>query len=184
MASGATFPDALSGSAAAGSAGGPVLLVTKDAIPASVATELQRLAPSRIVVLGGRNTIDEKVVTELGATAPTIRIDGADRFAVSAAVSATAFKEQAHIVYVASGAVFPDALSGSAAAMQNRGPVLLVTADQIPAAVAAELDRLNPTRIVVLGGTNTVSDAVKTALAKYLRPVGDGVPTGAAGREP
>ncbi|MGD8167440.1 cell wall-binding repeat-containing protein [Herbiconiux sp. P16] len=171
IASGATFPDALSGSAAAGSVGGPVLLVTKDGIPAPVMTELKRLAPTKIVVLGGRNTIADGVVTTLGTMAPTTRIDGADRFAVSASVSASSFAGGAHTVYVASGAVFPDALSGSAAAMQNRAPVLLVTADQIPATVATELDRLDPTRIVVLGGQSTVSDAVLKALEKYLKPV-------------
>jgi putative cell wall-binding protein/Tol biopolymer transport system component len=170
VASGAVFPDALSGSAAVGTVGGPVLLVAKDGVPASVLAELKRLAPSTIVVLGGRNTIADSVVTTLGAMAPTSRVDGADRFAVSAAVSASSFPGKAHTVYVASGAVFPDALSGSAAAIQNRGPVLLVTANTIPAAVATELDRLDPTRIVVLGGPNTVSEAVFTSLENYLKP--------------
>jgi putative cell wall-binding protein len=170
VASGAVFPDALSGSAAAGTVGGPVLLVTKDGVPASVLAELKRLAPSKVIVLGGRNTIADSVVITLGAVAPTSRVDGADRFAVSAAVSASSFPGKSHTVYVASGAVFPDALSGSAAAIQNSGPVLLVTANAIPAAVVTELDRLDPTRIVVLGGPNTVSEAVFTSFENYLEP--------------
>ncbi|HET9186976.1 MAG TPA: cell wall-binding repeat-containing protein, partial [Acidothermaceae bacterium] len=53
VATGANFPDALAGGAVAANAGGPLLLVTPDSIPPSTATELQRLTPGRIVVLGG-----------------------------------------------------------------------------------------------------------------------------------
>jgi putative cell wall-binding protein/Tol biopolymer transport system component len=168
IASGATFPDALSASAAAGREQGPVLLVTKNDVPSAIATELARLAPMRIIVVGGADTISDTVVTTLRATAPVTRVSGADRFAVSAAVSASTFPSGAHTVFVASGATFPDALSGSAAAIQNGGPVLLVTAGDIPAAVSVELDRLNPTRIVVLGGPNTISETVYNALQAYL----------------
>jgi putative cell wall-binding protein/Tol biopolymer transport system component len=170
VASGAVFPDALSGSAAAGYAGGPVLLVTKDTVPTLVAAELGRLRPGAIVVLGGTNTIDESVKATLSRIAPTTRVAGADRFAVSANVSASTFPAGTRTAFVASGAVFPDALSGSAAAIRRVGPVLLVTADSIPDAVKTELARLKPTRIVVLGGTATVSDAVLHDLEKYAVP--------------
>ncbi|MFB2599678.1 cell wall-binding repeat-containing protein [Herbiconiux sp. P17] len=167
VASGTVFPDALSGSAAAGRSGGPVLLVTKDSIPSVVAAELGRLRPGAIVLLGGENTIDESVVATLSRIAPTTRIAGADRFAVSANVAAAAFPAGARTVFVASGAMFPDALSGSAAAIRRAGPVLLVTANGIPEPVKAELARLKPTRIVVLGGTATISDAVLHDLEEY-----------------
>jgi putative cell wall-binding protein len=171
IASGEVFPDALSGSAAAGAEGGPVLLVTKNGIPAVVQAELERLDPARIVVLGGTNTISDTVMTALQATATTTRIAGADRFAVSANVSADSFMPgDTHTVYVASGEVFPDALSGSAAAIENNAPVLLVTKNTVPGAVATELDRLQPHRIVVLGGTNTISGATYAELEEHLAP--------------
>lgn len=167
IASGAVFPDALSGSAGAGRQGGPVLLVEKDGIPTVVQTELERLAPSKIVVLGGTNTVSDSVVSALGKLAPTARIGGADRFAVSAGVSANAFPAETPIAYVASGTNFPDALSGGAAAIANGAPVLLVNPDTLPATIDAELDRLLPTRVIILGGTNSVSDAVATAVANH-----------------
>jgi putative cell wall-binding protein len=168
VASGENFPDALSGSAAAGHLGGPVLLVTRDSVPADVSAELKRLKPARIVVLGGPNTVSVTVLGTLGDIAPTARIGGADRFEVSAGVSKNAFPSGSRTVYVASGAVFPDALSGSSAAVAQAAPVLLVTSTIIPATVAAELDRLRPARIIVLGGPNTVSDAVLAALKEHL----------------
>lgn len=166
VASGEVFPDALSGSAAA-SRHGPMLLVSRDTVPASVAEALGMLAPTEIVVLGGKNSISDAVLLELGGIAKTSRIDGTDRFEVSATVSAKNYAPPRPTVYVASGAVFPDALSGAAAAARADGPVLLITADAIPVPVAAELERLDPVRIVVLGGPRTVSDAVLTALARY-----------------
>ncbi|SDY85443.1 cell wall-binding repeat-containing protein [Herbiconiux ginsengi] len=169
VASGAVFPDALSGSAAAGLLGGPVLLVEKDSVPAAIAAELNRLKPKNIVVLGGINTISDATFMKLKPLATQIRrVDGADRFEVSANVSQDAFSGR-DVVYVASGAVFPDALSGSAAAIADKSPVLLVTKDSIPPSVATQLDRLDPYRIVVLGGPNTISDTVKGALEEYLR---------------
>jgi putative cell wall-binding protein/DNA-binding beta-propeller fold protein YncE len=168
LASGAIFPDALSGSAVAGRNDGPVLLVQKDAVPEAVAEELERLKPKFVTVLGGENTVSEAVFASLQSKYTMIRIDGADRFAVSASASARTFPQGTYTVYVASGAVFPDALAGSAAAIAADAPVLLVTGATVPAPVAAELDRLDPYRIVVLGGLNTVSDDVITQLQSYL----------------
>ena len=45
--------------------------------------------------------------------------------------------------------------------------VLLTKATGLPGVIAAELDRLNPQRIVVLGGPGAVSDTVKLRLAAY-----------------
>ncbi|WP_291050215.1 cell wall-binding repeat-containing protein [Herbiconiux sp.] len=167
VASGAIFSDALSGSAAAGAQGSPVLLVSEDAVPDSIADELRRLHPASIVILGGADTISSRVETALGAFGASVsRVAGSDRFAVSAAISAARFPKGTPIVFVASGEVFPDALSGSAAAGLLAGPVLLVTKDSIPASVSAELARLAPNEIVVLGGRNTISDTVASDLGK------------------
>ncbi|MGD8169130.1 cell wall-binding repeat-containing protein [Herbiconiux sp. P16] len=168
VASGSAYPDALSASAAAGRLGGPVLLVGKDVIPVLVADELRRLAPAKIVVLGGLSTVSEGVVAELRTMGTTTRIDGADRYVVSAAISAGAFPPGVPTVYVASGTAFADALSGGAAAIANAGPMLLVTADSIPSPIADELNRLRPRRIVVLGGTASVSDATMDELGEFL----------------
>ncbi|MCS5732987.1 cell wall-binding repeat-containing protein [Herbiconiux daphne] len=99
------------------------------------------------------------------------RIGGADRFAVSAGVATDAFGTGVPVVYIASGAGFADALSGSAAAGAERGPVLLVTKDAIPTLVGIELHRLAPQRIVVLGGTNSIDSTVQSALSAYAPSV-------------
>lgn len=169
VAAGATFPDALSGSAVAASNHGPVLLTERQALPDPVLTELKRLKPGWIIILGGTDSISTAVQAQLEALAPSTRVAGADRFAVSAALSAVNFIPGVETVFIASGAVFPDALSGSVGAALNGSPVLLVTSTSIPPVVATELRRLKPARIVVLGGPATVSDTVYEQLRGYLR---------------
>ncbi|MGD8193520.1 cell wall-binding repeat-containing protein [Herbiconiux sp. P18] len=169
VASGEVFPDALVAGAVAGRDSAPVLLTTRDSVPTTVADELNRLMPSKIVVLGGTASVSDAVVERLKAIAPTSRIAGADRFAVAANVSASTFPEHTRAVYISSGEVFPDALSAGPAASANYGPVLLVQKDAIPASIGAELRRLDPRKIVVVGGPATVSDAVLEELRRYLR---------------
>ncbi|MGD0863824.1 MAG: cell wall-binding repeat-containing protein, partial [Candidatus Limnocylindrales bacterium] len=89
------FPDALAGAAAAGTIKGPVLFVAPSgAIDSYTATELLRLKPDHIVVLGGTGVVSAAVMTALAAYAPagqTVRYAGADRFATAAAVSLHTF---------------------------------------------------------------------------------------------
>jgi putative cell wall-binding protein len=168
LASGESFPDALSASPLTGREEGPVLLTQKGALPAAAAAEIARLKAQYVYVLGGEAAVSAAVVAEVGKIATVIRIDGPDRYTVSASASARSFRSSTHTVYVASGQTFPDALSGGPAAIMNGAPVLLVTKDGIPAPVAAELERLSPYRIVLLGGTAAISAGVGAQLEKYL----------------
>lgn len=164
VADGGSFPDALSGAAAAAMLGSPILLVSTDAVPEATAEELRRLEPRRILVLGGTNVVSPDVEAALGGMAEEVqRLAGPDRWGTSAAIS-TALFGTADVVWVASGQEFPDALAGGAAAARDGAPLLLVARDTVPAPVEAELRRLAPSRIVLLGGTASVTEAVAQAL--------------------
>jgi spore germination protein YaaH len=69
VATGSDFPDALAGSVAAARAGGPILLVGRDTLPAATATELARLEPGRIVVLGAPAVVSDGVLAAAKAAA-------------------------------------------------------------------------------------------------------------------
>ncbi|MCI4658250.1 carboxypeptidase regulatory-like domain-containing protein [Cryobacterium zhongshanensis] len=170
IANGYNFPDALSAAPAAGKDSAPVLLVPTDWVPSEIATELDRLNPGRIVVLGSATSVSEDVKTQMAQyTGGTVtRLAGADRFATSAAVSHAAFPDGASTVYITNGYNFPDALSAAPVAGKKSAPVLLVPADWITNDIKDELVRLKPTRIVVLGGPNSVSDSVEKELAGYI----------------
>ena len=88
------------------------------------------------------------------------RLDGLDRFATAAAVSAERFDSGSSHVWLATGASFADALSTGAAAGRRSGPLLLVAGCAMPDATAAELSRLKPSSITVVGGPAAVCDGV------------------------
>lgn len=167
VATGASFPDALAGSPAAASRHAPILLTSPASLPGATATELARLGPSRIIVLGGPSAVSDAVVAQLSAYASVERWAGADRFATAAEISRATFGRGVSVAYVATARTFPDALSGGAVAGAMGGPILLVEADGIPAVTAAELSRLHPGRIVVLGGDSVVSEGVRAQLAGF-----------------
>ena len=170
IANGYNFPDALSAAPVAGKNEAPVLLVTTDVIPEAIRTELQRLNPDRIVVLGGVNAVSNNVQTALDefTAGAVIRLSGPDRFATSAAISEANFAANAPVVYIANAYNFPDALSGAPVAGLDGAPVLLVPTEGIPAAIQTELKRLQPGRIVVLGGAQAVSTASANLLSSYI----------------
>ncbi len=169
VATGLNFPDALTGAAVAGFQDGPVLLVSTNSIPTVTAVELARLAPQRIVILGGTGVVSDAVASTLGAyTSGTVtRLAGRDRYATAAAISAATFAPGVPVVYVATGLDFPDALAGSAVAGSQGAPVLLVSTNSIPAATAAELTRLRPAKVVLLGSASSVSEAVRIQLQLF-----------------
>ena len=166
IANGTNFPDALAGAPLAVIDFGPVLLTQRDAIPTVVATELKRLKPSRIVILGGTGVISASVEAELDryVSTPIVRLAGQDRYSTSVAISKSRFARGIDVVYIASGANFPDALSGAAVAGINDAPILLTAPDALPRSVSDELKRLHPNRVVVLGGTGAVSTKVEAEL--------------------
>ncbi len=170
VATGGKFPDALAAAAAAGAAGAPVLLVTPTSIPAATAAQLTRLQPGRIVVAGGTGAVSDGVLADLAAFAPggATRVAGTDRFATAVALSAATYPAGAPIAYVASGLGFADAVSAAPAAARDGGPVLLTPPDAIPDVVLAELVRLAPTQIVLVGGTGIVSDAAAATIAAVV----------------
>src|SRR4051812_15741129 len=161
-------PYALPATAAAGALRGPVLLTTKDTLPAAVGIELGRLHPARIVAVGDTSHISDAVVTKLASYAPTVtRQAGADRFSTAAAVSAAAFAPGAPVAYVARYDDYPTMLAAAAAAGALGGPLLLTNQNTLTSVTATELARLRPGRIVVAGPTSAVSDIVLTALGTY-----------------
>ena len=107
------------------------------------------------------------LVTQLAKNFPGVPVErwsGSDRYATSAAISAHAFPAGATTVFLAIGTNYPDALSGGPAAADAPGPILLTQSTCMPAPIYAELQRLNPTRIVLLGGPTVLADSAATTM--------------------
>ena len=103
--------------------------------------------------------------------APTVsRIAGADRYAVAVSISQAAFTAPVDTVFLATGENFPDALSAGPLAVKLGGPVLLTPRSGLTASVIAELERLAPGRVTIVGGTVSVPTAIETQLRSVLGP--------------
>jgi putative cell wall-binding protein len=163
------YADALSAGPGAVSEPGPVLLTPVHSLDGDTAAELVRLHPRKIVVMGGWAAVDDAVFELLRpyAGSEIIRIAGVDRFGTAAELSKDKFPNGADVVYLATGRSYPDALAGGLGASAQGSPVLLTEASKLPAVTGAELDRLNPERIIIVGGTGAVSRGVEALLTGY-----------------
>ncbi|MGH2402038.1 MAG: cell wall-binding repeat-containing protein, partial [Candidatus Limnocylindria bacterium] len=170
VATGVDYPDALAGVPAAGVQRGPVLLVRPTALPGATATELGRLKPQRIVILGGTGAVSAAVAAQLQTYTPSTvqRRSGADRYATAVAISRATFAPAVPQVFIATGRNYPDGLTGGPAAALRGGPLLLVPGTSLPSSVSAELLRLDPRRVTILGGTGAVSDEVRAQINALL----------------
>ena len=65
IATGLNHPDGLGGAAAGAIEGGPLLLTKTSTLPGSIATELERLKPERVVIVGGTAAISATVQTQI-----------------------------------------------------------------------------------------------------------------------
>jgi putative cell wall-binding protein len=128
--------------------------------------------------VGGAGTSDTRVQTmttnlltrQTGAalTVTTARAGGPTRYETAVAASAHTFAANfGGTVHLATGLDFPDAL-GASAATRGEGPVLLVPRSSLPTAVRDELIRLKPTKVVIVGGSDVVTDAVADAVQSAI----------------
>ncbi|ERG64915.1 hypothetical protein L332_10725 [Agrococcus pavilionensis RW1] len=113
------------------------------------------------------------------AEAADSRIAGMDRFETS--VLASRQLPAGDAVFLASGVSFPDALAAAPVAAAEGAHLLLVRPDGIPTSVRAEIARLAPSEVVVLGSEATLSAAV-AAQASQAAPRAEVTRIGGADR--
>lgn len=97
------------------------------------------------------------------------RLGGSDRFDTAVRISRSSFTSTAPVVYVTTGGNYPDALAAGAAAAVQGGPLLLVDPGYVPDVTLAEIRRLAPASIILVGGTSAVSQQVQNTLASVAR---------------
>ncbi len=168
LATGASFPDAISVAPLASKLGAPVLLTQRSVLPQPTQRELERLEPDQVIVVGGVGAISEKVAKAAAKDATTLtRLGGSSRYETSLAISQFGWKEGAASAFIATGSNFADALTAGPAAGKTNAPILLVPKNtgRKTAAVKAELQRLGVQRVHVAGGTGAVSAAVLKSVA-------------------
>lgn len=134
-----------------------------------VKVQAQAVAPRSFS--GGRLAEDfNQTYSDVKAEAGIVRVAGDDRAATAVEVSKKYFAGQRDTVYVANGLRFPDALTAGPAAAKDKGPLLLSAGTWIGQSVLDEIKAKAPKKIVVVGGSDVVSEGVAGELGK-IAPV-------------
>jgi putative cell wall-binding protein len=164
VATGEAYPDALAAvPLTLGS--GPLLLTRQHALPPVTAERIQSLQPSEIVVLGGEAAISAGVASQLAEHAPVRRVGGENRFDTAALLATDPLAPaEPPFVYASTGDGFGHALAGGVVAAIHGSPLVLSRPNWVEQPVADALTALAPSRVVVLGGHEQVSEDVAAAL--------------------
>jgi putative cell wall-binding protein len=153
--------DGLTASYLAGLKSAPILYTDTDSVPGSTADEIDRLGVTDVWIVGGTNRVSQAQQDAWTTAGKTVhRIAGADRYETAAMVAEADDQGAPEQVFIASGTATADALAAGPIAWARNYPILLTAKDSVPAVTAAALSELGTADRVVLGSTNSVSDAV------------------------
>ncbi len=97
------------------------------------------------------------------APAETDRIAGVNRYETAADIAQLALPN-ADTVVLTTGEKLPDALSANPIAGAEDAPILLTLPASIPTFTQQALDAIDPTNVIIVGGTSAVSTAVENEL--------------------
>lgn len=90
---------------------------------------------------------------------------GKDRYETATKVSQASFpKAVGGVVVLATGNDFPDALSAAPLAVKLDAPLLLTPSKRLAESTRAELARLKPSQVIIIGGTGAVSAEVERSV--------------------
>lgn len=167
----------------------PILLTGKDVLPSYTLqamtmafgvtdTGTNAYASKTITVVGGPQAVSDAVLDNLRTVLPgvkVVRVEGADRYATAAAVvlgqsnnvqrySPDYNTAQVPTAVIASGENSADALSAGPVTAKVNLPLLLTQKDNLPDATKAALSSKGIGRVIVMGGTNAVSQNVEDQL--------------------
>lgn len=168
IANGDKFTDALTGTPLAALHHAPLLLTYEARLPEATLNEINRLAASRITLLGGRASISQSVENYLRGLGFTVnRIGGANRYEQAALVAEEILRLKnvsRSDFFIASGDVFPDALSIASVAAAKKLPILLTREYFVPPVILAFNNRA--ASYTIIGGEATISASAANTLGQ------------------
>ncbi len=167
------FPDSMTASVLAKLKDAPILLNPTNKLDPRVAAEIKRLGAEEVIIVGGPDSISENVRGDLKAydkDKDVERIAGVDRYGTSEMVArrVVGITGKKYTGVVASGQVFPDALSVGTFASRDGYPILLVKKDMVPGQVERAIKDLEIKKTYIAGGINTISKITEAKLPSVV----------------
>lgn len=174
VANGKNYPDALSIASYSGKLQYPIVFVEKDVIPEDTKRFLKKYNFKNTIIVGGTSVISEKVQQSLPN--PT-RIAGSNRYDTNIKVNSYFNKGSKISGFIfATGANFPDALSGGVLSNKLGYPLLLVDKNRVLTVtnsyVRSQVNAMEVEEVdmdmVILGGEAAVSSETVWEIDKLL----------------
>jgi len=188
LVSGANHADGLSAASLAGAVGGPIILTAPGDMKGSTGNAIGTLdagvaGKMHVYIVGGTSAVSAAQATYLTGLAYTVtRISGADRYATAAAVAdkvatlttfGTTPYDSKRTAILVTGLDFADGLAAGGVSFNKKMPILLTDGSTLSAETTAVLDNAvyNIRRVIIVGGTAAVSEAVATAVGAIKNTV-------------
>lgn len=161
------YPDALTGTPLSKKLDAPILFTNRLTLSPVTATEISRLKPHKVIILGGTVAVSQEIENGLKQSYETQRIGGYDMFETAAKIAVElGYKGK---VVIATGEDFHDALIAAPLAAYKGIPMLLTEKNKLPSFTKNALQLIAPTETIVVGSSDTVSDSVFSELTNAKR---------------
>ncbi|MBT2693709.1 S8 family serine peptidase [Bacillus sp. ISL-55] len=161
IASGNNYPDALSGGVLNKVVNGTTILVSdNNTVLEKALEETKRLLKpgGKVVILGGKKAVSDKIEQQFKKEFTVSRIAGANRTATSVEIAKKASKAPEEVI-VASGLDFADVLSVVPYATQKTIPVLLNSSKSgLNQEIADYIKQNNIKKVTVIGGKKAITE--------------------------
>ena len=163
--------DGLSATPFASIKNAPVLLSNNGKLPSSTISELKRLNPTNVYVIGGTTSMPESVVKSIknNTNATVTRIGGKSRYETSLAIAKQIDKiADINKVYISSGTGEVDALSIASVAGRNKAPILLTNVNKVDTNTYNFIKSENVKNAYFIGGEKKISNSVIKQIDKIV----------------
>ena len=179
LASGTNSADALAASSLATSKSAPILLTKRNEIGKNVFDEIKRLNANNVIVVGGKVSISEKVVSDLKDKNITVkRLAGDNRYETSYEIAKELLKSnKAKEAIIVNGFKNVDALSVSSLATKENLPILLNDGNRLSKDIKNIVGDSNIKKMYIIGGRASlprkIEDNIKDLNIEFERLAGE-----------
>lgn len=149
----------------------PLLLSNGKTLPASTISELKRLNPTNVYVIGGTASMPESVVSSIKSNtkATVTRIGGSTRYETSLEIAKQIDKiVDVNKVYISSGTGEVDALSIASVAGREKAPILLTNVNSIDNKTYDFIRSESIKDAYFIGGDKKISNSVINQVDKVV----------------
>lgn len=164
----------------------PILLVSDNAVRSETETELKRLNPSEVIIVGGTSSVKSSIESKIKSIVPKAsvrRINASGEINLSVAIAKEIDKvSPVNKIYMTGTDGEADALSVAAKAGEEKAPILVTDKNSLSSSVSTWIKDNNISDAYFLGQNMVISDSVIKSADSIISGSVSGNRTGGANR--